>query len=117
MNSVLQVYNDDDVRLAVKSRDIRQRVGTALGRFYPHTTWLVDVNLAGGVVNISCPTISRKYGMVLHLTRDNTDLEVQAVSRAGELLERFRVSRETGRSDHLKRSIDGEAMGVKDGGQ
>jgi len=117
MSNILQVYNDDDVRLAVKSRDIRQRVGNAIAKAYRQMPWHVDVNLAGGIVTITSPKISVKYGMVLHLTRDLMDLEVQAVRKAGELLERFRVNREVGGFDHLQRRIDGEAMGAKQGEQ
>lgn len=117
MNNIVNIYNDDSVRLAVKSRDIRQRVGNAIAKAYRGMSWHIDVNLAGGIVTITSPKISVKYGMILHLTRDLMDLEVRAVRLAGELLERFRVSRETGDATHLKRNVAGEALGVKRGEQ
>ena len=110
MINVVQVYNDDDVRIAVRSRDIRQRVGKALGRAYPTVAWLVDVNLAGGVVNVSTPAISKQYGMTVHLTHTTATLEQRVLKLAGELLERFNISRVTGNAGHIQRRVNGEAV-------
>lgn len=115
MQNVIQVYNDDDVRKTARGRSARNAVGRALGRAYPTVPWLVDANVDGGVLNISCPAISRKWGMVLHLTRTNEDLARRAVLAAGELLERWNVSRTRSRFDHIPRMINGEARGAKGG--
>ena len=117
MENVLQVYNDDDMATAAKSKEYRQRIGRALATHYKHTKWLVDVNIAGGIATISCPDISRLYGMTIHLTHSMEDTEAKAVRFGGELLERFRISRETGDTSRVKRDLKGDAIGLKEGGQ
>ena len=112
---VVQVYTDDDVGTAVRSRQYRQTIGTALATAYKGVHWHVDVNVAGGIATISCPSISTRYGMVVHLTRDTMALESAAKAMGGELLERFGISRERPQFGYLKRRIDGEALGAARG--
>lgn len=114
---VIQLYNDDDMRKAVRSRHYRQSIGNALAKAYRFVHWMVDVNIDGGIATISCPKISQRYGMVVHLTRDTLALEAAAKRMGGELLERFRVSREVSTFDHLKYNVNGEVMNAKAGGQ
>lgn len=117
MNNVLQTYSEDDMRTALKGRQNRNTIGHALGRAYPTVPWHVDVNVEGGIATITCPQISLQFGMVLHLTRDTAELERGAVRMGGELLERFRVSRDCGDFSHLIRSVNGEVYQASRGEQ
>ncbi|RLA45202.1 MAG: hypothetical protein DRR42_19640 [Gammaproteobacteria bacterium] len=117
MENVVQVYNETDMSQAVRSRRARNTIGHAIGRAYKNMPWHVDVNIEGGIATITCPKISVKHGMVIHLTRDIESMERKAVQLAGELLERFNVNRTTGNFGYLKRNIAGEALGAAAGEQ
>lgn len=107
--AVIQIFNEDDVSKAARGRNARDVVGKALARAYPTVPWFVDANVDGGVITISCPNISQRYGMTLHLTNTNDELARKAVMLAGELLERYHVSRTISRFDHIPRNVLGEA--------
>lgn len=109
ITNVVQTYSEDDMRKVLRSAGYRKTIGNALAQAYQLVPWLVDVNIDGGVATITCPNISAKYGMVIHLTRDTMALEDAAKRMGGELLERFNVSRSTGDFSGVKRRIDGEA--------
>lgn len=118
-NNVLQVYNEDDMKGAIKSRSYRQAIGEALANAYKGMPWRVDVNLAGGIVAISSPLVDPKheYGYILHLKSDGEDgVARRAVMAGGEILERFRISRTTGDASHVAKRIDGAARTLAQGG-
>ena len=65
-----------------------------LDRAYPsfNGMWRIAVNEAGGVITVTNMLLSNKNGFVMHI--DKIDPEGRKVVRyAGELLERFRISR------------------------
>lgn len=119
MSDVLQVYNEDEMAKALKSRELRQTIGNTLGEAYKGIPWRVDVSWDGGVATISSPLIdpTHRWGMVVHLNNDRATLVRKVKAMGGELLERFRVSRTTGMADHLNRKINGEALGLAKGEQ
>ena len=68
-----------------------------LDRAYPafNGLWRISVNEAGGVISVTNMALSARNGFVMHI--DKIDPEGRKVVRyAGELLERFRISRGAG---------------------
>lgn len=73
---------------------IAKQIGTDLCNTYPNRQWHVDVDTRNGIVVIACPSLSKRLGYRLHLKRDTVaDLIPRCRRAAGEILERFGVSR------------------------
>ena len=116
-SNVIQLADDHDVAALAKQRRIRNTIGAALGRAYPSTPWHVSVSGCSTAAQITCPKISTEYCMVIHCNGETSTVERKAVMMAGELLERFRVSRgEDSNFDHIARNIHGQAIHGKAGG-
>jgi hypothetical protein len=72
----------------------RDNLLDALDRAYPafNGHWRIDIDVFGGVIYVTNRLLSGKWGFVMHINK--VDAEGKKVVRnAGELLERFRVSR------------------------
>lgn len=87
---------------------------TALNKAYPDWKdgWKVSVDLKGGIIQVRNLYISGKMGFLLHL-QHTTDESI--VTHAGELLERYNVSRDRNTNvveaiSNLKRNRKGEAI-------
>ena len=119
VDSLIEVPTAADYRNARWQVDIESRLGHALANLYPNRDWYIDANPAQGVVTVKCASISMDYGMVVHLTHDMFEVERRAKLAAGELLERFRLSRSRQTNgvdnDELKRNIKGEVLGASKG--
>lgn len=73
---------------------IAKQLGTDLCKTYPNRQWHVDVDSRNGVIVIACPSLSKRLGYRLHIKRDTVaELIPRARRAAGEILERFGVSR------------------------
>ncbi len=73
---------------------IAKQIGTDLMKTFPNRQWLVDVDSRNGVIVIACPSLSKRLGYRLHIKRDTVaELIPRARRAAGEILERFGVSR------------------------
>lgn len=73
---------------------LAQKLGKKLMQTYPQRQWGVQVNVASGSATITCPSLSATKGYVIHLHGKTLhDLETRAVYAAGEILERFGLSR------------------------
>lgn len=84
-------------------RNLIARLDFAYPAFRGH--WCVNVNEIGGTVEVTNSLLSGRMGFLLHITK--LDAEGRKIVRAaGELLERYRVSREKG-MDILK-LLDGK---------
>ena len=73
---------------------IKDNMLDALDRAYPafNGYWRIDVDPIGGVAQVTNQLLSGKWGFMMHLNK--IDIEGRKIVRnAGELLERFRVSR------------------------
>lgn len=113
--SIVQVYSETEADMAFIARNARNTIGKALGRAYPTVKWLVGCSDDGTVVQFMAADITTQYGMTLRSDRPAHELETKAVRMAGELLERFKVSREVPDFSHITRDITGEARGAKAG--
>ena len=119
MANVIKIAGDEDAKKAIKADALCRRMGGVLQKHYPGIRWYVDVNLDGGVSNVRCADISMGFGYVLHLNCSELELERQVVMAGGQILERFRVSRDTLSSrdvGHIAKNVKGDAVLAKVGG-
>lgn len=73
---------------------IAKKIGEDLVRHYPGREWCVNVDCRNAMVVISCQSVSLTKGYHLPMRRDTiSDLQVRARKAAGEILERYGVSR------------------------
>lgn len=99
---------------------IAKNVGTRLVGTYPGRQWAVQANVQGGIVIISCPSLDPEKGYHILLKDKNIDgICKAAVRAAGEILERFGISRnkkydsdelEYLARDHKDRVVSTDAM-------
>ena len=84
--------NQDTMRLEYW---IAKQIGSDLVSKFKNRQWHVDVDAANKVVVISCPSLSKRMGYRLHMRRGEcmNDLINRCRRAAGEILERFNVSR------------------------
>lgn len=116
MSNVIQLASEADMHAAVKARRVRNAIGQALGRAYPSHPWLVTMSDDGTAAQITCPAISNEYGMVIHTNGETLDVEQKAIRMAGELLERFNVSRTMANFDGVQLDARGNSIHGKAGG-
>lgn len=73
---------------------IAKQIGEDLCKHYQGRQWGVDVDSRNEVIIVSCPSLSKRMGYRLHMKRDTiADLLPRCRRAAGEILERFGVSR------------------------
>ena len=110
---MIETVDNAEYKEFLENTALRNRVGQALSKTYPKVRWGVDC--VGGVVQFWAPEISDQFGMVVHATRTNTDIENETIRKAGELLERFNVSRVNSDFDNLKKNIRGQTYAASKG--
>ena len=88
-------HEDDDVRVNKLEMWMAKKIGERLVKDYPNRQWNVNVDVIGGMVVIMCPSVSHNKGYHLHIKGDTINaLEDRAVQAAGEILERYGLSRD-----------------------
>jgi hypothetical protein len=86
-------------------------VRAALHSCYPGYLWHVEAEKMAGIIHIYLVSLSLDFGMELHMTRSQFELEERAKYLGGELLERFQLSRERAVSlDHFQKDHRGNAI-------
>jgi hypothetical protein len=116
---VITTHSPDELKHAVESDRICRAIGQKLTNVYPGHAWAVHVSVEGGVGTIRNPAISMEYGMVFYLNDTINGLQETAVRLAGELLERFKISREKEGVriyDHIQKDLKSNAIAGKEGG-
>lgn len=80
--------------MTIDSSTMRDNLLDALDRAYPafNGYWRVDIDPFNGVIHVTNKLLSGKWGFVMHLNKVDAEGK-KIVNNAGELLERFRVSR------------------------
>ena len=73
---------------------IAKQVGTRLEQEYPGREWGVRPNIVGGMVEIFCMALSGTHAYHIKMDCTIKELQVKALAAAGEILERFNVTRE-----------------------
>jgi len=71
-----------------------KQIGSKLMRTYRNRNWQVDVDIRNQMVIIGAPDLSKTKGYYLPMKQDTIqNLQVRAVRAAGEILERYNLSR------------------------
>lgn len=102
----------------LRNRHISKVIGQAVLKHHPKRNWIVQPNVEGGVAFLTNADIASDHGMALHLDCTDEELGRKAVMAAGELLERFRLSRDRRAMtdvDLLETDDLGRTIGVKRG--
>jgi hypothetical protein len=94
----MEVYSPQEMEEAKRNDDICKKLGAALVRKYQNRQFYVEVVDNGRVAVVKMPAISMEYGLVLHLSGVIEADERKVVHAAGEVLERFGLTR--GRTDN-----------------
>lgn len=90
----IDMMEAESSKIAKMEMWIAKALGTKLVATYPNRQWGVQVDVKGGMAIITCPSLSTERGYYLHLRNDTLDaLSARAVTAAGEILERFGLSR------------------------
>ena len=81
-------------RIAQLEMKVAGRIGAKLVSKYNNRQWKVQIDLKGGMLIISCDSVSNHMGYHIH-TRGRTihELESRSIMAAGEILERHALSR------------------------
>ncbi|MBU2708886.1 hypothetical protein KCM76_23025 [Zooshikella marina] len=94
MSSSFIITDPDELHNALKEQRVVKEIQKTLTEYYPKRCWLVQVNVEGGIAYISNPQISASHGFAVHINTTMHDLKAKVKRFAGELLERFRLSRQ-----------------------
>jgi hypothetical protein len=94
---------------------IAKQIGQDLCRVYPNRQWHVDVDSRNQIIVIACPSLSKRLGYRLHMKRDTVSSLLPRCRRAaGEILERFGVSRsriiDPGSLETFQRDVHDDAV-------
>ena len=90
----IHFHEDDDVRIAKVEMWMARNIGTNLVAEYPNRQWGVDVDIRGGMIVITCPSLSTAKGYHLEIKSDNIEsLQRRSVEAAGEIMERYGLAR------------------------
>lgn len=111
----ISLFEGDDVKIAKCEMWIAKRIGYALVAALPNREWGVRVDVLGGMVVITCDSLSTTKGYHLHLKNYTIEgLAEKAVKAGCEILERYNVSRDKkfdpGVIETLARDINDEAI-------
>jgi len=85
---------DESPEQALKEYDIAGNLAEVLIKHYPAHLWGVNVDLRGGIVQVTNMRLSGRWGFVLLLKDVLADTTNRLIINAGgELLERYRMKR------------------------
>ena len=119
MEGVIEIHDEEGAADIIRSQGLAKRVGSAVHRKYPGVSWLVDVNIQGGVVTLRCPKISMEMAFYIYLHRTDTVIEKMAVEAAGNILEAYNVARKKEKESdlsHIEKTLKGNARHRHQGG-
>lgn len=87
-------HEDDDARIAKLEMWIAKQIGEHIIKHYPNRQWNVNVDAAGRLMIIMCPSLSHLKGYHIHMKDDGIqELQERAVLACGEILERYGMKR------------------------
>lgn len=91
----INVLELDDVKQAKLESWIAKAIGTELMNHYPGRQWGVHVDTEGQMIMVMCPSVSHEKGYYISMVgRCLNDLVIKARHAAGEILERYNLSRD-----------------------
>jgi hypothetical protein len=110
---------DDLVEREVANHNMIIFIGETIHKLYPLRNWMVSISDCGTMATVLCPEISTAYGYNIRLDNHKLIVEDKAKHAAGEILERFNMSRDPTIDDSHKVLVNhkGEALGAEQGYQ
>lgn len=81
-----------------------KNIADTLVKHYPGYLWAVQPYQDGTAYQVYCLNLSGKWGFVIHESKIDNDYKV-VVNAGGEILERYRVSRERLHEDNFKSDV------------
>lgn len=111
----LYVTDSEDNNIAKIEFWMAKEIGTKLMAEYPNRQWAVDVDARNKVVIVMCPSLSTRRGFHIHIQGLTLkQIQIKAVRAAGEILERFGVTRgrkqDPNEFDHLPQTVRDEVI-------
>lgn len=115
----INLEDSDDIKTAKMEYWISKAVGAKLEQKYSGREWGVRVNIPGSMVEIFCFALSGTHAYHLKLNCTLKELQRKALKAAGEILERFNVTRnkkyDTDITEAFDRDIKGDVIGGDNG--
>lgn len=111
------IMDPDTARFAFANMSLARILGNAVARAYPQRRWGIHADSENGIIDVMCPDVSNRWGYCIHLKHKTIEqLERECVRAAGEILERFSLSREKHGFNRdsvtiLPRDFRGDAIG------
>lgn len=111
----VNLLETDDAKQAKLEMWIAKNIGTELMAKYPNREWGVGTNMPGRMIYIMCPSLSNTNAYYISMEgRSLLDLKAEAVRAAGEILERFGITRgrkcDAEQFDYLARDLRGDVI-------
>lgn len=92
--NTIDEMESENSKIAKMEMWLAKGIGEQLLNHYPNRQWGVQVNIQGQTVIITCPSLSKEKGYYIHLKNETPmELAMRAVNAAGEILERYNLSR------------------------
>lgn len=113
------IESPDAARFAFADMSLARILGNAVARAYPNRRWGIHADSENGIIDVMCPDVSNRMGYCIHLAYKTIEqLERECVRAAGEILERFNLSRNPVGFNResvliLPRDFRGDALGGK----
>lgn len=90
----IELDDPEDVNRAKLEYFYAKNIGTTLTNAYKGRMWGVMYDSKNGILVITCPSVSSTKGYHLHVKNDTLHvLQERAIKAAGEILERYGLSR------------------------
>ena len=115
---MIEIASEAEMKEAMYCDALCKQLGHVIMQAYPNRRWYVEVFDKGKFAVVKVPEISMDYGVGVDLSTESVDNEVIIKRAAGELLERFKLTRgKTNNEDvyNLKRNHKG-VIGAASGG-
>ncbi len=118
--NTIYAFDSDNVKAAKLESWMAKRIGEHLMSKFPQREWGVKIDMPGQMLIIVCESVSLSRGYHIHMTGRNIhELMERAEAAAGEILERYGITR--GRkynadiTESLIRDAKGDVIGGDDG--
>lgn len=89
----IEEFTPDEMQEFLVSDNICKIVGEDLTKIYPNRNWHIKASARNGIVEIKNPDISMSHGMIVYIPATIPELLTKTRKSAGELLERFNLTR------------------------
>jgi hypothetical protein len=87
-------FDQYSARKEIKRIALQRDIGGAIAKAYPHINWYINVSEDCSLLTIQIPDISQKFGYQMAIRDIKEVLMRKAKMAAGEVLERFNLSRD-----------------------